>query len=44
MNTRFLEMKEMARIDAILHDLRDYEDHILYPLAARQVAIDLDDG
>ncbi len=37
-------LKEMERIDRVLNELRDYEDRILYPLAAQQVAIDLDDG
>ena len=30
--------------DKILNELREYEDEILYPLATRQVEIDLDDG
>ena len=28
----------------MLHELREYEDAVLYPLAAQQVEIDLDDG
>jgi type II restriction/modification system DNA methylase subunit YeeA len=37
-------LKEIATIDKTLKELRDYEDDILYPLATRQVQIDLDDG
>jgi hypothetical protein len=37
-------LKEIDRIAKILHELRDYEDDILYPLATGQVQIDLDDG
>ena len=37
-------MKELERIQAILAELKDYEDHILYPLATRRLEIDLDDG
>ena len=37
-------VKEMARIDKILKELREYEDEVLYPLATEQVKIDLDDG
>jgi type II restriction/modification system DNA methylase subunit YeeA len=37
-------LKEIDRVAKILHELRDYEDDILYPLATRQVQIDLDDG
>lgn len=36
--------KEMARIDKSLAELDDYERNILYPLAAKKVEIDLDDG
>ncbi|MBK7180414.1 MAG: BREX-1 system adenine-specific DNA-methyltransferase PglX [Chloroflexi bacterium] len=37
-------LKEVAAIQKTLQELRDYEDDILYPLATRQVQIDLDDG
>jgi hypothetical protein len=37
-------VKEIARIDKVLHELHDYEKHTLFPLAAQQVALDLDDG
>jgi type II restriction/modification system DNA methylase subunit YeeA len=37
-------LKEIDRLDKILRELREYEDDILYPLATRQLQIDLDDG
>jgi len=37
-------LKEMAKVDKTLAELRAYEDEALYPLAARRVEIDLDDG
>jgi type II restriction/modification system DNA methylase subunit YeeA len=37
-------VKEIAKIDKILNELRAYEDQVLYPLATQQVEIDLDDG
>ncbi|HDQ70546.1 MAG TPA: BREX-1 system adenine-specific DNA-methyltransferase PglX [Chloroflexi bacterium] len=37
-------VKEIARIDKVLNELREYEDQVLFPLATRQVQIDLDDG
>jgi type II restriction/modification system DNA methylase subunit YeeA len=37
-------VKEIAKIDKVLGELRDYEDDILYPLAMEQLEIDLDDG
>ena len=37
-------LKEIDKIGKTLHELRDYEDEILYPLATQQVEIDLDDG
>jgi type II restriction/modification system DNA methylase subunit YeeA len=37
-------LKEIDQIDRTLNELKAYEDDILYPLAARQVEIDLDDG
>jgi hypothetical protein len=37
-------LKEIEGIDRVLNELREYEDEVLYPLAAQQVAIDLDDG
>jgi hypothetical protein len=37
-------LKEVAAIQKILQELRDYEDNILYPLATQQIQIDLDDG
>ena len=36
--------KEAERIRKILVELAEYEHDVLYPLAAQQVAIDLDDG
>ena len=36
--------KEADRLSKMLLELRDYEHDVLYPLASRQVAIDLDDG
>ena len=37
-------LKETGRINKVLAELKEYEDEILYPLAARQIEIDLDDG
>ena len=37
-------LKEISDIDKTLKEIREYEDDILYPLATRQVQIDLDDG
>ena len=37
-------LKEIERINKVLSELREYEDDILYPLATRQIEIDLDDG
>lgn len=37
-------LKEISDIDKTLKEIRDYEDDVLYPLATRQVQIDLDDG
>lgn len=37
-------LKEINHINAVLLELREYEDEILYPLARERVAIDLDDG
>jgi hypothetical protein len=37
-------LKEIDQIDRTLNELKAYEDDILYPLAARQVELDLDDG
>jgi type II restriction/modification system DNA methylase subunit YeeA len=37
-------LKEIAKLKKDLKELADYEHKILYPLAARQLEIDLDDG
>lgn len=37
-------LKEAERLRKVLVELSDYEHDVLYPLASRQVAIDLDDG
>ncbi|HOT74331.1 MAG TPA: BREX-1 system adenine-specific DNA-methyltransferase PglX [Candidatus Wallbacteria bacterium] len=37
-------LKEIDKIKKILAELDEYERDTLYPLAARQIAIDLDDG
>jgi len=37
-------LKEIAKLKKGLKELEDYEHKILYPLAARQLEIDLDDG
>ncbi len=37
-------LKEIAQINKVLAELKDYEDDVLYPLATQQIAIDLDDG
>jgi len=37
-------LKEISNIDKTLKEIREYEDDVLYPLATRQVQIDLDDG
>jgi hypothetical protein len=36
--------KDIDKIDAILEDVRQYERDILYPLAARKLPLDLDEG
>jgi len=37
-------LKENEKVNKVLAELKEYEDEILYPLATRQVEIDLDDG
>ncbi len=37
-------LKEIERLDKTLAELAQYEDEVLYPLAARRLEIDLDDG
>ncbi|MBC8504150.1 MAG: class I SAM-dependent DNA methyltransferase, partial [Chloroflexi bacterium] len=37
-------LREIDKIDKVLAELREYEDEFLYPLAAQQIQIDLDDG
>jgi len=37
-------IKEINKINKVLSELKEYEDEILYPLATRQIEIDLDDG
>ncbi len=37
-------IKEIDQINKVLSELKEYEDEILYPLAAQQIEIDLDDG
>lgn len=37
-------LKEIAKLKKDLKELEDYEHKILYPLATRQLEIDLDDG
>lgn len=37
-------LKEIERLRKIVRELNDYEHDVLYPLATRQVKIDLDDG
>ena len=36
--------KEIDDINKALHDIEDYENEILFPLAEQQITIDLDDG
>lgn len=36
--------KESDKIRKMIAELRDYEHEVLYPLASRQISIDLDDG
>jgi len=36
--------KERRSIEQILHELRAYENDVIYPLATQQIKIDLDDG
>lgn len=38
------DQKEADRLRRVLAELRDYEHDVLYPIATKQVAIDLDDG
>jgi len=37
-------LKEIEKIKKIVVELEDYEREVLYPLAAKQIEIDLDDG
>ena len=37
-------LKEIAQVNKVLAELKEYEDDVLYPLATEQVKIDLDDG
>lgn len=37
-------LKEIERINKVLHELEEYERDVVYPLATEQVSIDLDDG
>ncbi len=37
-------LKEIEKIKKVLDELDDYERDILYPLATKQIKIDLDDG
>lgn len=37
-------LKEIEDTSKILAELKEYEDEILYPLASKQIQIDLDDG
>jgi len=36
--------KEIRSIEQILHELREYESEVIYPLATKKIKIDLDDG
>ena len=36
--------KEVDRLRKVLLELQEYEHDVLYPLASRQLAMDLDDG
>jgi len=37
-------LKEIDKVSKVLTELKEYENEILYPLASKQVEIDLDDG
>lgn len=37
-------LKEINALNKVLAELKEYEDQVLYPLATRQLQIDLDDG
>jgi hypothetical protein len=37
-------LKEIEKLNKIQAELKEYEDEVLYPLATRQIEIDLDDG
>ena len=37
-------LKEIEKLNKIQVELKEYEDEVLYPLATRQIEIDLDDG
>lgn len=41
---RTAALREVERLRRIVRELNDYERDVLYPLATRQVKIDLDDG
>lgn len=38
------DLREVEKLRKVRAELRDYEHDVLYPLATRQIAIDLDDG
>lgn len=42
--TKTQALKEIEKIKKILDEVNDYERDVLYPLATRQIEIDLDDG
>ena len=37
-------LKEIENLNKIQAELKEYEDEVLFPLAAKQIEIDLDDG
>jgi type II restriction/modification system DNA methylase subunit YeeA len=37
-------LKERESVSLVLQELKDYEEHILFPLAAQRININLDDG
>ncbi|WP_298038138.1 BREX-1 system adenine-specific DNA-methyltransferase PglX [uncultured Desulfuromonas sp.] len=39
-----LALKDIEKLKKIIDELEDYEREVLYPLATRQIEIDLDDG
>ena len=43
-SARTKALKEVQRVDKVIHELRDWERDVILPLAQQKIEIDLDDG